>query len=221
MVEVAAPPLGHGVRVAPVGGRGPAAHHLLHLPHRAPHRERGDRARRPERGQGERRAGMVAHLPLDGLAPAQEAGHLGQPHPRDGHRDHGFLRAPGPGPGGQTGQRGQRRPTAQVLQADVPAGGQVPAERVLGEEAVHGLLVAPLGEHRDPPQLQAVGRHRGRAQAHEREALGVVEAGRRARRRRAQQRPGRHGRRQLGQVERVHHRARSWVTGTHSRRIFR
>ena len=91
----------------------------------------------------------------------------------------------------------------------MPSGVEPLTQRVTLEEADEGILVAPLGEDRQPSQLESLGRDDGRPESHEGEALEVVEAGDGHRGGRPHERcradPGGH----LRQVEAVDHAAGS------------
>jgi hypothetical protein len=145
---------------------------------------------------------VVAHESLDGLAAAQEARHLPQPHPRERDRHDGLVLAPGPCPDGQSRERGDARPAAQELEPHVPPACQHAPQRVAGQEALERRLVAPLREDRETADLEPVRRHRGGAEPHERQALGVVET-RRGGGGRTEERPHPDPARHLGEVEGV------------------
>ena len=161
--------------------------------------------RRAQGGSREGDARVVAHEPLDGLAAAQEARHLPQPHPGQRHRHDGLVLPPRAGADGQPREGGDGRPPTQELEPHVPAAGQLTPQGVAGQEALERGLVTPLREDREPPDLQPVRGHRGSTEPHQGQALGVVEPGRRGGRR-AEERPHAHPAGHLGEVEGVESR---------------
>ena len=111
-------------------------------------------------GAGRQREGharVVANEPLDRLAAAQEARHLGQPHPRQGHRHDGLVLPPRAGPDGQPREGGDGRPPTQELEPDVPSAGELTPQGVAGQEALERRVVAPLREDREPPTCSRSG----------------------------------------------------------------